>query len=40
MIGKAIYEGILIEKVLCSIFLNQVLNVSNTIHDFRYFDSA
>ncbi|CAD8052446.1 unnamed protein product [Paramecium sonneborni] len=39
IIGKAIYEGVLIEKVLNQVFLNQVLGITNTINDFRFYDS-
>lgn len=37
MIGKAIYEGILIEQVLNPVFLNLILKISNGINDFRYY---
>jgi ubiquitin-protein ligase E3 C len=38
LIGKALYEGVLIEPVLCRIFINKVINKKNSFNDLRFYD--
>ena len=38
MIGKAIYEGVIIEPVLSRAFLNVILNKKNTLNELKYYD--
>jgi ubiquitin-protein ligase E3 C len=38
IIGKAMYEGVIIEPVLARFFLNKVLNVKNSFNELRYYD--
>jgi ubiquitin-protein ligase E3 C len=39
MIGKAIYERIIIQPVLSKVFLNKVLELNNSIEDLRNLDN-
>ncbi len=38
MIGKAFYEGVLIEPIISRAFLNIVLGRKNSFNDLKYFD--
>jgi len=38
LIGKAIYEGVIIEPVLSRAFLNVILNKKNTLNELKYYD--
>jgi ubiquitin-protein ligase E3 C len=38
LVGKALYEGVLIEPVLSRVFLNKVLLKKNTFNDLRFYD--
>jgi hypothetical protein len=39
IVGKAIYENILIEPVLSRVFLNRILGKKNTIDELSFIDS-
>lgn len=40
MVGKAIYEGVLIEPILSRVFINKILHRKNNVNELRYYDKT